>query len=363
MSYRSAARSFQRGFVQGQRAGEFEQLQGFREREEGRRQKRHEWEKEDREKQKKFEVVKQEVNTAKAMMDAGDERGAAKKVVDLYNEQYPNGDEVRIIFKSDSPNDDRWNTDPNLRGKDIAVLSKSGGMLPYKNMKDLMKFVASSLKYEQFSKDMDAVSARVADANTQSKPFKADDGKMYIQRFKEGPGGSIIKDGDPVPYSGKAPLAGGLKQASESGLDTSKLSRKDKEILAGIRVKKKDPEALKLGDRSKAAKLQSEVFAKDLNIVLKPFSKPGRMVINLESGEITDEGQNALDAALNLFQKYKDKKELTPQERKKLSSARDVWNIWKKMKATISGRYLFEEKDDKSNKKKGQKSNPWDKYR
>lgn len=356
MGYKSAARSFQFGLNYGQRAKEFEQLQGLREKEEGRREERHQWATEDREKKKKFEVVKREVDTAKALMDAGDERAAIKKIADLYNERYPNGDEVRIIVKSDNPNDAKWETDPNLKGKDIAVLSKTGGIMPFKSTKDLMNYVATNLNYGQFKKDADAAMAKIAQVNATAKPFRAHDGKMYIQQYKMGPGGSIVKDGDPVPYTGKTAVGGLEEKAMVLGKNLEGLSEREKGALLGTHQKIKDKEPLKPGDRVKTAKAQSDLFAKDLNIVLKPFSKPGRTIINMETGEITDEGQNALDAALNLYQKYKDNPDtLTPQERKKLQSARDVWNIWKKMRNTISSRYLTDEK--------ASGPNPWDKYK
>ncbi len=345
MGYRSAGKAFQHGLDMGQRDKEFEEVQGLREKEETRRTTRHKWEKEDREKKKKFEAMVKEIDAADAMAEF-DPRGAAKKVGDLYNDRYPDNGMAKIIFREDNPEAEIWK-DKNLKGN-IVVLSQKGGLKSFNNVKELTKYAAGSLNYKEYIKSSNAVTAKVAKANTASKPFKAHDGKMYRRQYKEGPGGSVVEAGDPVPYTGKTAMAGGLAKASEAGLDTSKLSKQDKKILGGIREKEKQPTPTKPGDKVKAAKAQSELFIKDLSVVLKPFSKPGRTIINMESGEITDEGQNALDSALNLYQKYKDKKELTPQEKKKLKSARDVWNIYKKMQETISARYLRQPKGGKT---------------
>jgi hypothetical protein len=367
MGYKSAARSFQVGLGMGQQAKEFEQLQGLREKADvraekasvraekqaGRETAEFGWKQEEHDKKKRFEIIKRETDTAKAMLDAGDERGAAKKIIDLYNEQYPNGDEVRIIFKSDNPNDEKWNSDPNLKGRDIAVLSKSGGILPGKNMKELMKVVASSLDYGQFVKDSDAVSAKVAEANRASKPFQAHDGKMYIQQFKEGPGGSVIKAGDPVPYTGKTPMTGKLAEAAGACLDTSKLSTKDKRVLAGLREKEKTAKPGEAG--FKTSKAQTEMFAKDIKLMLTPFAKPGKTLIDPETYELTNEGKGAMDAASDLWQKYQDKKPLTPQEKRKVGQARDVLDAFSKMFGTVYSKY------DTKSKAKG-KNKSWKKY-
>lgn len=343
MGWNESARAFTRGLVLGQRAqfhdDKMEVVRAREEREKKRskreEEKHAEW-KRSSDKKKRFEVVKREVDTAKAMISAGQSRAAAKKIVDLYNNEYPNQDEARIIFREDDPENEIWSKG-NMQGKEVALLTKNWGVLPAKNLKDVMGVISSNLDYDQFSKDLEGVTKAVAEKNASEKPFKAQDGKMYIQQWEEGPGGSVVKAGDPVPYQGKQALKGFEKKVSEAGLDPSKLTTKEKQIGAGIREKIKEP---KPGDTSAAGKKKAEEFIKDLKILGKPFAKPGKEMIDPQTLEIKNEGKSAWDAANDFLQKYKDKKELSPAERRKVDDAKRFLEVFEKISKYTASKYL-----------------------
>jgi hypothetical protein len=345
--------SLYRGMQLGMQAKATRKMMDIREKEEERRQQRREWEKEDRAKKKQFEVVERKVKTAEAMMDAGQERAAIKEVVDTYNERYMNNDEVRVIYRSDLDHvtnpELRRKWDSDFKGKDVAMISKRHGMLPVKNTKDIMKIVTSGLNYDQFSQDYDDTQRRVAEANDKAQPFPWR-GQHWVQKFKVGPGGSVVKDGNPVPFTGPTPPTGIAKKGAELGIDVTKLPKRQKGALLGTHEKIKEPKP------GEIAKVQTEQDAKNLKTVLTPFAKPGRTLIDPDTLELTNEGKSALDVALDLHQKYKVSPEtLTPQEKKKLKYAIDAWKIYGVIAERAAAQYL------KTGERGGKKT--WKKYR
>ena len=353
MGWRESARAFERGLTLGQRARfhkdemglkedlleqrrkEWEAKEGRAKSEETRKGEKHEAWKKERDKKARFDVVKREVDTAQAMVKAGQNRQAAKKIVDLYNTQYPNQDEARIIFKEDDPGNKIWQQG-NMKDKEIAMVTKQWGVLPAKNLKDVMKVVSSNLDYGQFTKDLEAVESAVAQKNAAEKPFQTREGDWFIQLWKEGPGGSVVKDGDPQPYTGETQVAGGEKKALEAGLDPEKLPKEDKQRLAGIREKIKEP---KPGDIPTANKKKAEEFIKDLQILSKPFNKGNKEIIDPDTLEITSEGQSAWDQANELMQKYMDKKELSQEQRRKLDEAKQFLDVYDKIAKYTASKY------------------------
>jgi hypothetical protein len=146
------------------------------------REKEFEWKEEDREKKKRYEIINQEFGVVKALHDAGLDREAAAKLSNLYNKRWPDGNESMVVFRSDTTNPQlraKWDNDPNLAGKEIGVLSRTGGILPFKTMKDLMKYSAAKLNQTEYLKSYKTAEANIVRLNAQEKPFRAKDGFNY----------------------------------------------------------------------------------------------------------------------------------------------------------------------------------------
>ncbi len=353
MGWRESARSFERGLTLGQRARfhkdemglkedlleqrrkEWEAKEGRAKTEETRKGEKHEAWKKERDKKARFDVVKREVDTAQAMVKAGQNRQAAKKIVDLYNTQYPNQDEARIIFREDDPENKIWQQG-NMKNKEIAMVTKQWGVLPAKNLKDVMKVVSSSLDYGQFSKDLEAVEGAVAQKNAAEKPQQVGKDRWVIQKWKEGPGGSVVRDGDPVAYTGETALQGFEKKAAEAGLDPAKLTKEQKKIGAGIKEKEKQPKETGPVDPAK----KTQEYLRDLKLLGQKFAKPGTQIIDWQTGEINMAGaKSAYDAAQDLIQKYRDKKQLSATERRKLDDAQTYIQVYDNVTKTVGGKY------------------------
>jgi len=314
---------------------QYNEEQKIRGSEESRRKVRFGREQREYKKKKRFDVIKTKINTAKALVDAGDHRQAAKMVMDMYNDEYPDDDESRIIFKEDNPDDEIWKK---YDDHEMLVISKKQGVLPIKRMQDLLEVMASTVDYKEFSKDDDALEARVSAKNDAEKPFRAQDGKFYIQKWKRGKGGMPEKDGDPMPYVGPTAMGKDLERAAAVGLEN--LSVKDREILIKMREQKKEPTPKDSKGAFDAQKAETEVMIKDLTLLLKPFAKSGTMLLISDSGDLTKAGQTALDAASDLWQKQKDKpKSMSPQEKRKVNQAKELLQTYEVMRQRIQSKY------------------------
>lgn len=329
---------------------------------------------EDFDEKKQFKVVTKLFNSAHALYQAGVEanddgmmRQGAQKLVDTYNQYLPNGDETRIIFKKDSVNNPvmqaKWDEDKNLKGKEVAILSRSGGIMPFKNLDDAFNYAAANLSMENFTAGVKQAKAKVADLNAKEEPFMGNDGQYYTRRWKMGKGGMPEKS-EPIPYTGVT-KASKLKQDvtdTETVLG-KKLSSEEQRIKAGL----SKPETASEAElhRAQAAKARAEGSAalggeggkggplkgadldkmkKSLNLLLTPFAKKGESVLDPETGEMTQAGNNAYEAAADLVDKAQNEPEkLTKKEKRDLPHAVRAVEIFKRISASVTAGYISKE--------------------
>lgn len=195
--------------------------------EEGRRAEKFGWEAEDREKKSQYEKAEKSFNAARALYDAGEKTGdqeqmrlSAKLLADTYNKHWVNGDETRIIFRSDAASPEmaeKWDTDEKLKGKDVAILSKSGGIMPFNNLKDAFKFAGANMSMDNFTKDWRQAEAKIAELNlaASQSPIRDANGKLWVRTFTMGPGG-MPTAGPNAEYTGVVPETKGQESLREA---------------------------------------------------------------------------------------------------------------------------------------------------
>jgi hypothetical protein len=137
------------------------------------------------------------------------------------------------------------------------------------------------------------------------------------------------------------------KQATEITAERAPLE--NEKLKADTELAKKRAAAAGKTDSTKAEEAKRKKFKEDLELQLKPFtgSKPAYDAM----GEMTDEGKTALDAAMKLVTKYKNKDDLTKDEKAKLKYALRAVDMYGQISDTVSSDYG------------GGKSGGWEQYR
>jgi hypothetical protein len=316
-----------------------------------RQEERFEWEKAERKKRQDFEIMQKEFNVVEILNRSGNKKDAAARLSNFYNSRYPDGNEIRIVFKDDIENQRQQNI-PGFEGREVAIFSKNEGMLPFKTMDELIRYTAANLNYDNYAKEYDAAMAKVADANARETPFTADDGEVYINTWILGPGGNLKrgpaeKFKDKMPAKKKTGLDLTLTQA-EKALGR-KLTPDEKEIKLGFRKPEKEKKPVDFGKKL-------DRYKKSLDLLLRRFVKKGSLGETLSSllgedsdkgVELTDTGRNALDYALSIT--GKPIAELTAKEKKLLPYAQQVAQLNEQIFGSIQQEYF----GDKVKKGKG----------
>ncbi len=315
------------------------------------------WESSDRQKKEQYEKAEKSFKAANALYEAGETTGdesqkrmAAKILADTYNQHWVNGDEMKIIFKSDSASNpklaEKWNTDENLKDKDVAILSKSGGVMPFKNLKDVFKFAAGNLNMDNFLTGVKQAELKVAELNAKEEPFTGEDGHKYVKTWELGPGG-IPRKGAVRAYTDVVKESKGQEKLREAETILGKRpSQEEKRVLAGVSKAESPSERIAArkgltGEGLKVAKEQRELFKKDLDLVLKPFVTKGKPVLDPETGEMTEAGENGMKEAGKLIDRYKeDSESLSTEDKRKVPHAIRAWEIYNKISSAVTSNYV-----------------------
>lgn len=310
----------------------------------GYQEKRFAWEEEEYKKKQEYDILKKEFDVVNSLNQSGNIKEAAARLSNMYNKRYPDGNEIRIVFRDDLESQD-FQTRPEFKGKEIAVFSKTDGILPFKTFDEVMRYTAANLNYDKYAKEYDAAMAKVADANNRETPFVGEDGDVYINTWMLGPGG-ILKRGEVKRYEGRVPaqkrtgLELKLKQAEK--VLGRKLTEEEKQIQLGLKEKQKEKEK-KATDISK----RLDVGKKSLELALEPFAT-GR--IYDEFGMLTSEAKKGLSIAVEIVRKDAAKEELTPQEKSKLKYAKKAIEVYGKVMNEVSEEYKVSGVDTKAGK-------------
>ena len=186
----------------------------------------------------------------KATGDEMMQRQGVMVIADAHNKYWMDGNKNKIIFRNDSANDpgmaeikNKWDTDPNLKGKEIAVLSSAGGIMPFGTMEEAVNFAVSGLNKENFAADMKAAKANVTALNAKEEPVNMqvndDAGKTVgtapmIRIWQVGPDGPTSSY---VPYTG--PIKETPAQASVKATETIlERPRTEREKRIGAKTEK-----------------------------------------------------------------------------------------------------------------------------
>lgn len=297
------------------------------------------------EEKREFEVVKKEFDVVEALGRTGNNKDAAARLSNLINTRWPDGDEIRIVFPEDIK-------DPKLqlrlKGKEIVVFSKESGLLPFKTMKDVMRFAAAKLNYGEYLKDLRASEAKVAEANRRAPVIIDKDGNAIVDTYFLGPGGNI-RLGKPKPYTGAiaAPKRTGLSlkaKEAEEVLDRP-LTSKEKKVTLGLAEKEKKGKAPDISKQLKADKAALDLL---LRRFVSKSNKKDALSELLGEGEdvevsLTETGKNAIDTALTIAEKADAGEPLTPKEKKLLPAARRVQKVYSQISGRIAKEYAGEE--------------------
>jgi len=323
---------------------------------------RFKWESTDRQKKEQFDKAEKSFNAANALFEAGETTGdetqtrmAAKLLADTYNQHWVNGDEMKIIFKGDSANNPemakKWDADPNLKDKDVAVLSKSGGIMPFNDLSEVFKFAGANLNMKNFTEGVKKAETSVAAMNAKEEPFTAEDGHKYVKTWEVGPGGmpqaGAVRSLSDVEAS-QVKQSKGKETVKEAEVVLGRpLSKEEKRVKAGVSKMESPSERIAVEKASKGESQKNalditskalDIHRKNLALVLTPFAKPGKDLFD-ENDELTNDGQTALDAAGKLINKVEKKEALTSEEKRKVKHAYKAWDIYNKVSESVGGQY------------------------
>lgn len=267
--------------------------------------------------------------TAKALADDGDEEAAGSMISQAYNKMVNNGDEVRLIFKKHKPDDEVWKKSEN-KDANILVLSKTNGLRRAKTMSDILKSLKSYADDpDKFFEHERQERAKVDDLNAQEKPFRGKDNRLYVRKWSLT--ASNGKQAEIVPYTGQEPMSAieqtinAVKElvdrktiTGEEGriaLGFSKAESPSERVAARKSLSESGARAMKdaLDIRGKQLDQQD----KRLALVLKPFGVTGETIID-EFGNMTNDGNSALNAALQLIEKRRKWNSFSDDEQKVL---------------------------------------------
>jgi len=298
------------------------------------------------------------------MLDAGDEPGFLAQAQRVHGTMWPDGQEGRFYVRKDLPDDHplakKWDNDPILKSNPIAYVSEGdggkGAVTPFKSTKDILKLMTDvTEKPDAYFAARKQLKEKISTLNASQEPFMGDDGKRYINEFIEGKGGQLEKK--VVPYTGIARESKLQEKVREAETALGGIRPDDKRKLAGLDTE--DEIALRRANAAKARAeatekvggkggkqalettgKQRDIFKKDLNILLSPFVTKGEPVLNPETGEMTEAGNNALIAAAKLVEKNNaDPNSLTSGEKRYLKHAEKALKIYDKMSASIAEDY------------------------
>lgn len=292
----------------------------------------------------------------KALVDAGDERAGLKIINDATSNLVVNGYGAQIIHKSDNPENPIWKKDF-AKDANILVNTPEHGIMGFKDAKSALKIVEGLADPEGFFEYERQQNGKIEERNAAEKPFMGEDGKQYIKKWSITNNATTAKV---VPYTEPVAMSGTRQKLKEAEKIKGKpLTQSERNIVLGLSKPEGESEvaanrasanlhnkqAAELGkgggkkDLEKDTK-QRELWAKDLKIVLEPFASKGKPTVDLETGETTQEGQNALKVARALVTKAEeDPNSLTKEEKRNLEHAKRADELHTAISRAIGAHY------------------------
>jgi hypothetical protein len=312
--------------------------------------------------EKSFNAANSLYEASKVTGDVNQQRMATKLLADTYNQHWVNGDEMQIIFKGDSANNpemaQKWDEDPNLKDKEVAILSKTGGLMPFKNLDETFKFAASNLNLKNFTAGVKQAETKIAELNAAEQPFTAEDGHKYLKTWQLGPGG--------IPQAGPVRALTDVEAKQTKSPGQAKLGEaravlgreptpSEKKVAAGLaspegetaaELHRAQTQKVRQEGKGETTKQQLELtnkqldtFKKDMDLLLRPFAAPGKTLID-DDGELNNDGHVAFDAASKLVDKADAEPDaLTKEEKRKVDFARRALGTYEKISGHIAARY------------------------
>ena len=364
----SATRGFNAGVVLGERGAEraadreereayrAEQRE-FRERQDARERDRHDvFMKEATEKQT-HRKVKQGIGQMIGLMKVGEEDAAIKIAQDLYRNLYPNGQDVRVFNREWDPKNKIWeNQDKDT--KYLVVTGRDGekaNLAPFKSGDDIIKMFEPYLDYDKYSADMKELKKQRNAYNAAQESFQANDGKRYIKQMDDQ---GEVKT---VPYEGVVRQSKLQQDITESETALGrKLTNEERRVKTGLSKPESPSERIAAraalrkaageggaGGAGGAGGIDKKAIDKakaSLDMLLRPFVKKGKPILDPETGEMTEAADNALNEAGKLIDKAKeDSNSLTKEERRNLPHAVRAHEVFKAYSAAITASVISPE--------------------
>ncbi len=291
------------------------------------------------------------------------EDDAIKIGEELYRNLYPDGNDVMIFRRDWDPNNKIWEGQDKST-KYMCITGREGGAVQKTPLKSIDEFVAlfePYLDYETYSKDMKALAKerREFNAAAMQKPFTGKDGKNYV--WQKDDNGKVTQ----VEFTGQ--MAESAIEQKRREIEETKKKRKggkltpEDNIILGL--SKPGNAAEERYHNAQAAKLEQEVrdakagggknaletaikrrkyYSDTLNDLLKPFGTKGKRTVDIETGEMTQVGDNALREAGKLLDK--DPSTLNTEEKRLLPFAKRAWFFYEEMSGGPDPRTAAERK-------------------
>jgi hypothetical protein len=264
---------------------------------------------------KASDKARRTLNVARAQVANDNEFEAASTLSKHYNEEVPNGDEVRIFQRKFSGDNPAFDGVP--KNKNVVVQSKTGGVTTFKDINAAIEHAAGMSDVKSITQAYETSRNALAQKNAAASesPFVGKDGNQYISTYKMGKGGIPVLDKE-IPYTGKK---GTPSTRTALGRQLGKPATDEQtEVALGLRNK---AEASSVTG-TEAETLKGKILANDaktLEILFKTFKKGEKTVYDFDKGVFTTEGGNAITEAQRIVNKPAG--DLTTEERQKLPKA------------------------------------------
>ncbi len=356
----SASEGFNRGVPLGMRMADqareeerWKKEQGLREKQDTRAQQSHEKtmkltdiQVEEATDKQTHRKVKQGIGQMVGLLNVGEEDAALQLAQVMYRQLYPDGKDVRVFSRNWNSEDKIWekqDKDTNF----LVVTGREGeaaSPVPFKSAKDVIDIFTPYLDYDKYAEDMKELRKQRNEFNGKQESFVGEDGKRYVKQMNEKGEVGTVEFTGPVRES---ILKQRKREASEAGL-----SKGDTRIAMGLSKPEGASEAAKNMAQADKARLEiSEIkkgggkgstkealanFKTTMEIALMPFVSKGKPVLNPETMEMTENGENGLKVARALLTKAKNTPNaLTEADLANLQDAEEAVNLYGAIKTAM----------------------------
>lgn len=320
------------------------------ERQDARAQEAHDIHMEEATEKRTHRKVKQGIGQMIGLMNVGEEDAAIKVAQDLYRGLYPNGQDVLVFNREWDPENKIWEKQ-DKDTKYLVVTGREGekaNPVPFKSAQDIVNMFEPYLDYDKYSAEMKELKKQRNTYNAAQESFVANDGKRYIKQMDDN---GEVKT---VPHEGVVRESKLQEKFRETEAALGGIRKDDKRKMAGLETSseialrnaqaaKARAEGKAAGEKGKGGTLDKktiEAHKENLKMALSPFVSKGKPVLDPETGDLNEAGDNGLKVAGALIDKAATKPDsLTSEDRRNLPHAKRAWELYGKISGHIAATY------------------------